>query len=131
MSQRESNERVIQRVLKAVGNRDVAVLQACLHPDIVWHQMGSGGLAGDYEGVGAVMTYLAGMFETSGDSLALDVHDVVAGERHVAVLVRLTAQRGGSSYDDRSVFVMAVADDKITEGWVYNADQVRSAEFWS
>jgi ketosteroid isomerase-like protein len=132
MGRRDENERVVRRILEAIDQRDVAVLQSSLDPDAVWHDLGSGNpLGGDYVGAGAVMTFMAGTFEMTGDTLRMDVHDVTSSDRHVVALIRLTGSRAGKTLDDNTLFVAAVKDGRVTEVWSYAADQAATNEFWA
>ena len=131
MGDRRENERVVRRTLDAVNGRDVAELQACFHADVSWFETGRDNpLGGPYRGIGEVLTFLAARFEQSADTLAIDVHDVVAGDEHVVALVRLTGARGDRRLDDRSVFVVHVDDGLVREIWSYAEDQTGIDGFW-
>lgn len=131
MGDRRENEAVVRRTLDAVNNRDVAALQECFHPDVIWRETGRDNpLGGPFHGIGAVLTFLAARFEASADSLAIDVHDVVSSDEHVVALVHLTGTRGTKALDDRSVFVVHLVDGQVGEVWSYAEDQTSIDGFW-
>jgi len=81
-----------------------------------------GPLGSEHQGVGPVLTFLAGNFERSRDSLRVELHDIVASDEHGIAMVRLTASLPGRSLDDRTVFVAHFRDDKISEVFAYAED---------
>jgi ketosteroid isomerase-like protein len=88
-------------------------------------------LGSEHVGVGPVLTFLAGNFERSRDSLHVELHDVLASGEHGIVLVRLTASLPGRSLDDRTVFVAHFLDGRISEVYAYAEDPPNMNVFWS
>jgi len=129
---RQANLEMLKRAFTALDHRDVGALQDCFHPEVVWHDLGMDNpLGSEHVGVGPVLTFLAGNFERSRDSLRVELHDVVASDQHGVVMVRLTASLPGRSLDDRTVFVAHFRDDKISEVYAYAEDPSKMNEFWS
>ncbi|MCJ7832680.1 MAG: nuclear transport factor 2 family protein [Actinobacteria bacterium] len=132
MGDRESNLAVLRRAFVALDHRDVNALQDCFHADVVWHDLGMDNpLGSEHVGVGPVLTFLAGNFEKSRDSLQVELHDVVASDDHGVVLVRLTASLPDRSLDDRTVFVAHFRDGRISEVYAYAEDPPKVNAFWS
>ena len=51
------------------------------------------------------------------------IHDVVANDDHVVVLIEATLAKGVATTHERQVQVMHVRDGKMTEFWAMNEDQ--------
>jgi ketosteroid isomerase-like protein len=99
--------------------------------DIRYHVPGRSPLAGDYEGQEQVMQLFARLFELSGGTLSLELHDVLANEQHVVILYTIRAERDGKQLTDNQVLTSHIRDDKTVEAWVQSTDQYAGDEFWS
>jgi uncharacterized protein len=53
-------------------------LRELFHPDIVWHAPGRSRLAGDHQGVDAVLGFFGRTMELTGGAFRVEVHDVLA-----------------------------------------------------
>jgi uncharacterized protein len=126
-----ANEDLIRSGYEAFGAGDFDAVLALLADDIVWHAGGSGQLAGDYHGRQEVMGLFGRLFELTGGTFRLEVHDVLANDTHGVVLVTTSAERGGQTLASRRVDIWHVADGKATEFWTYSEDQAQLDEFYS
>src|SRR5664280_1549542 len=88
-------------------------------------------LAGDYEGVDAVLGFFGKLIELSGGTFQVQLHDVMANDMHVASLHTNRAERNGRRLDLRVVLISHVRDGKSVEVWNFFEDQYAAAEFWS
>lgn len=132
MGDRRENEALVRRALDAVNDRDVTALQACFHPDVLWRETGRNNpLGGPFDGLGAVLTFFASLFEASADTLTLEVHDIMASTTHAAAMVRITGTRGERELDDQTVFIVHFRDGLVREVWSYSEDQASADEFWA
>jgi ketosteroid isomerase-like protein len=80
------NEDLIRRGYAAFSRGDMDTLRELFHPDIVWHAPGRSQLAGDHQGVEAVLGYFGRTMELTGGNFRADVHDVVANDEHAVSL---------------------------------------------
>lgn len=99
--------------------------------DIRYHVSGRHQLAGTYEGVDQVHEFFGRLFELTGGTVRLEVHDVVANDEHGVGLVTIRAERAGKRYEDNTVQVIHLRDGKTTESWLYPADPYALDEFLS
>lgn len=101
--------------------------------DIVWHVSGNSPIAGDYKGVDEVFGFFGKIFELSGGSFSLEVHDLLANDEHAIALAHATGSRdGGKTLDENVVHVYHVNDEgKVTEFWGFSNDSAVTDEFWS
>ena len=116
------NEDLIRRGYDAFSRGDMDTLRELFHPDIVWHAPGRNQLAGDYQGIDAVLGYFGRIMELSDGNFRAEVHDVIANDEHGVGLHVAHAERAGSTLQDNTVLVFQVSDGKVTEVWQYWAD---------
>jgi ketosteroid isomerase-like protein len=124
------NEELVRRGYEAFLGGDLAALNDMFADDIVWHVPGHHQLAGDYRGKDEVFGNFAKVFELTGGTFQLEIHDVLANDDHVVVLARATGKIGDRTLDDKGVQLFHVKDGKATEQWLYAGDQQAADEFW-
>jgi ketosteroid isomerase-like protein len=123
------NEELVRRGYDAFSRGDTQTLREVFHPDVVWHAPGRSQLAGDYQGVDAVLGYFGRTMEVTGGTFTVEVHDIVAGDEHVAGFHVARGEHGGKTLADRSVLVFHVRDGRATEVWQYWGDPYAADEF--
>jgi ketosteroid isomerase-like protein len=119
------NEEVVRRAYAAINRGDIDGFVTEFAENAVWH--GSGRTIEGREGIGALVAQLV---DASGGSLRIDLHDVLANDKHAVVLQTTTAEREGRRLEDNVVYVFHVADGKIMEAW-FNGDPRVQDEFWA
>jgi ketosteroid isomerase-like protein len=124
------NEDLVRKGYAAFLGGDTATLSDLFADDIVWHSPGRNQLAGDFRGKEAVLGNFQRTFELTGGNINLEIHDVVANDDHVVVLVHTSAQKDGRKLEDDGIQLFHVTDGKVTEQWLYPGDPYASDEFW-
>jgi uncharacterized protein len=100
------NEDVVREGFAAFGRGDIdALRKQFLADDVCWHVVGRNPLAGDYEGPEQVMQLFARLFELSGGTLSLELHDVLANDEHAVALYTARGERAGKQLNDNEVLV--------------------------
>jgi ketosteroid isomerase-like protein len=102
-----------------------------LAEDTRWHFPGQNPLSGDYEGVAEVLGVFGKVFELSGGTFQSELHDVLANDEHIVMLVTDRAERLGRKLDDNVAQVFHVRDGKVTDVWIHHTDQSSVDAFWS
>ena len=125
------NEELLRKGYDAFSKGDMETIRELFDPNIVWHAPGRSPMAGDYRGVDEVLQQFGKVFEMTGGTFNLEIHDVLANDEHVTVLVRARGERNGKTLDDTSVQVWHVKDGKAAEQWLHSGDQYAADEFWS
>jgi ketosteroid isomerase-like protein len=125
------NEDLIRQGNDAFSRGDMDTLRALFHPDIVWHAPGRSQLAGDHQGVDAVLGYFGQTMELTDGSFRVEVHDVVANDVHAVGLNSVHAERAGRTLEDNNTLVFHISDGKVTEVWQYWSDQYAADEVFS
>lgn len=125
------NEDLMRAGYEAFGRGDLDAVRETFAEDILWHAPGRSPMAGDYEGIDAVFEQFGKIFEMTNGTFNLEIHDVLANDEHVVVLLTARAEREGKQLDDKSVQIWHVKDGKATEQWLHSGDQYANDEFWS
>ena len=99
--------------------------------DIRYHVPGRSPVAGDYEGVAQVLGFFGQLFELSGGTLRVELHDVMATDEHAAALLKIRAERAGKQLEDNTVLTFHIRDGKVAEVWSQQTDLYAVDEFWS
>jgi hypothetical protein len=128
----KENETRAREAYAAFAAGDLDKVKDFLHPDIVWHMDGNSPIAGDYEGIDAVLGFFATLFTETDGTFTNSAEHVVASEDTVVVLGHLHAERKGKTLDVRQAGVYrSDPDGKITEATFYGNDTSRLDAFWS
>jgi ketosteroid isomerase-like protein len=127
----ESNAAIIRKAYEDFERGDIPAVFGALDPDITWHVPGHGPLSGDFTGHDQVGGFFRRTMELSGGAFSIDVHNVLADDDLVVVLVTVNAQRNGVSASFPEVHVWRMKDGKATEFREYQGDEQREDRFWS
>ncbi len=126
------NEDLARQANAAFARGDLAALRTQFFAEnIRWHIPGRGPLAGDYEGVTQVIELFGRIFELSGGTARIELHDVLANDNHTVSLATIRAERTGKQYQDNLVQVIHVQNGKAVEVWTHPADPYAAEAFWS
>ncbi len=123
---------VLRNGFDAFGRGDIDYLrQNVFTENTVWHVAGRGPLAGDYRGQ-EVFEWFGKLFELSGGTVKVDLHDVTTSDQHAVALTSVSAERGGKRLDNvKGSQVHHFEGGKISESWLSNEDPYTFDEFWS
>ena len=126
------NEDLVREGFAAFGRGDIEALRdRYFADDIRWHIPGRSPIAGDYHGVAQVLELFGRLFELSGGTLRIELHDVLANDEHAVALYTTHAEREGRRLEDKTVGTFHIRDGKITEVWTQVTDMYAIDEFWS
>jgi len=99
--------------------------------DVCWHTPGRGLISGDYEGTEQVLQYFTRIFELTGGTFSLELHDVLANDEHAVALFTVRGERAGRQLTDNEVLTYHFRDGKISEVWSHTTDLYAADEFFS
>ena len=128
----EQNAEVLRKGFEAFTKGDMDTLRnETFTKDTVWHVAGTGPLAGDYRG-DEVFGWFGKLFELSGGTFKVDVHDIAASDQHVVGITTVSAERGGKRLENsKGVEIHHFEGGKISESWLMNENQAEFDEFWA
>ncbi|RCG25376.1 nuclear transport factor 2 family protein [Sphaerisporangium album] len=116
---------------EAITKGDLDQVRDLLADDVVFHVPGQGKPAGEYRGKADVVGYLTRLIDITGSSMRYEPDMFLTAEDRVAVMLRITGERGGKAPDERGVHVFRVVDGKIAERWSFPQDSYVIDEFFS
>jgi uncharacterized protein len=116
---------MLRESAKAMERGDMEAAMQNLADDVVWHEIGRDE---PIRGKQALMERYQGM--SSGGSITIDTHDIVANDEHAVALVTATATMGDRTLTYRTAEIYHVRDGKITERWAFSDDTERINSFF-
>jgi len=125
------NEELVRKAYEAFSKGDMGTLRGLFAEDVVYHTGGRSPIAGDFRGIDETLQSFAKIFELSGGTFKVEIHDVLANDEHAVVLAFASGKRDGKSLDQRYAHVLHLKDRKFTESWIHNEDQYAADDFWS
>jgi ketosteroid isomerase-like protein len=125
------NEERVRSAFDAYARKDIAGAQDLLADDVTWHFAGRHPFSGDYTGKETVQDVWARRRKLTGGTLSYDVHDVLANDEHVVVLLLNKAERDGRTLEWRSVSVYHMKGGKMTEPQDQNSSTACWSSLWS
>ena len=127
----ESNGTIIRKAYEDFARGNIPAVFAVLDASITWHVPGYSPLSGDYVGHEQIGRFFQRTMELSAGTFSIDLHDVLAKDDLVVVLVTVKAQRNGVSVSFPEVHVWRMKDQKAIEFREYQGDEQREDQFWS
>jgi uncharacterized protein len=126
------NEELTREAIAAFQRGDLDALQnTYFADDIRYHVSGRSPVSGTYEGAAQVIGLFVRLFELTGGTLTIDLHDAVGNDEHAVALLTVRAEREGKRLDDNQVLITHMRDGKATETWIQASDQYAADEFWA
>jgi uncharacterized protein len=116
------NVELMRRGYEAFAKGDLQTVGEILSDDIVWHAPGDNPLAGDYQGKDQVFGSFAKLTELTQGTFHQEIHDLLANDEHVVVLVDQDWQKP-KPFRGRSIHTWHVKGGKAAEFWLFNEDQ--------
>ena len=114
---------IVEQYARAWAAGDGAAAIGFYADDIILHYFGRSPLAGDHVGKPAALAVLARVSAATKRGLPV-IHDVLGGAEHGAILARESwTSEGGTPVTIGRVLLFHVRDGKLTECWIYDADQ--------
>jgi len=107
------------------------IIRELLAEDAVWHLPGTHPLSGEHRGREAILAAFHRFEELSRGTIQIELHDILANDRHAVALLRATATRKAKEYALLEIDVFHIGDGKVTECWSFSQDQRLTDEFWS
>jgi ketosteroid isomerase-like protein len=120
--QSESIAAVLGAYANAWQSGDLVAIMAAFHDDFVLHYFGDNALAGRHVGKAAALGVLGDFSRRTHRKLIGEV-SVLAGKDRGALIARERLGAEGAAIEVERVLVYRVADGKLAECWVYDADQ--------
>ena len=125
----EAIRSLIERYADAWQRRDAAAF-ALYHPQFTIHWFGHNPLSGTHVGAEQVQRALAELARRTNRSL-VKIVATLAGPERGAIIARESFGTGDARIEVDRVLVFTVADDRLRECWVYDADPTLLDRFFA
>jgi uncharacterized protein len=126
-----ANAKTLETLYKDFANRDWdAVLSACAD-QVTFQVSGKSKLAGKYTKADFVSGFAEKLMELSGGTLKLEVHDILASDRHGVVLLSESLTRNGEKVEYRAAHVWRMEGGKPVAWYEYPRDLYQFDKLWS
>jgi ketosteroid isomerase-like protein len=122
---------IVRRAYADFETGDVDLLRVVMADEVIWHEPGRSGLAGDYKGPEEVLGFLGLLKVRSSGTFKVEILDVLSEPERVVVLQRETAVRSGRALEVIAAVDFEIHHQKITEVTVYQFDTYQFDEFWA
>ncbi len=120
----------VQQAFYAGG--DEAPVRALLTDDVHWHVPGRNAIAGDYQGIDAVLAYFHRRRDLVDRTFRMHPDDVLVGDGdRVAALTDGTAVVGGVQRRWSTVGLYQVRDGRVAGCWLLPLDPATFDDIWA
>jgi ketosteroid isomerase-like protein len=116
---------------RAYAGGELEPLRELLAEDVTWHVPGRSLIAGEHQGVDAVLAYFDTRRRLTDETFRVTVHGMSQIGDRVVQLAGGRAVRGGRELEWETVGVFRVADSRIAECWLVPFDLNAFDQIWS
>ena len=126
------NEDLVRQAYKAFGEGDMDTLGSLFASDAVHVATGNSPVAGEYQGVDAILAYYGKLFERSDGTFTAELESVrVEGDDTVVATHRDKGRRGDKTLDQDETLTFTISGGKFTRLVENHSDQAAYDAFWS
>lgn len=122
---------LLQKMYSNYSNGNLKEFLADCSDEITFQVLGKSKLAGKYTKDTFLSDFFPRLAELSGGTFKTEVHDILASDRHGAVLVSHHLERGGKSLQIRSVNIWRFENAKPVAWYEYPRDLYQFDELLS
>jgi uncharacterized protein len=127
----EQNVDVVNRLISAYAEADIAAIDQLLTDDVVFHVPGRHPLSGTYVGKAEVFGYMGQIAALSESAKGgFEVHSVTGDDEHAVSLMTGTIEHDGVRFVRPTVHVFHVNGARVTEFWEASLAQHAEDQFW-
>ncbi len=125
------NATLIRRLYEIGSDGGTDWAAEAMADDIVWQVPGRGANAGAHRGKEAVLAFFNRVIPGL-EAFKIEVHDVLATDRHVVALVRYDHRRGGRAFSQLGAEIFHINEaGKITAFWALIDDTSAFDDFFA
>lgn len=127
----ETNRATIRSIYDAFATGDYPRALALCDPKVTFQIAGKSKLAGKYDATNFVSGLVSKWSELSGGQYKLEVHDILASDRHAVALASVKFTRQGQTLEYRSAQVWRIENGKPVAWYEYLRDGYQFDTIWS
>ena len=125
------NAVLLEKLYADFAKGDLAAMLAACADTITFQVPGKSPLAGKYTKANFASEFAMKLHELSGGTLKLEVHDILANDRHAAVMASDSLTRNGKTVEYRTVHVWRFENGKPVAWYEYPRDLYQYDAIWS
>ena len=117
-----ANATLLEKIYSDFSKNDMAAVLAACADEMTFQIAGKSKLAGKFTKDTFATKFMAPMMELTGNTLKLEVHDILASDRHAVVLASHMLVRNGEKVQLRTVHVWRLENGKPVAWYEYPRD---------
>ena len=125
------NAHLLEKLYSDFSKGDLAAVLSACSEKVTFQVPGKGKLSGKYDKSTFESGFVMPMMELSGGTLKIEVHDILASDRHGVVLASDTLTRGGKQLEYRTVHVWRFEEGKPVAWYEYPRDLYQYDAIWT
>ncbi len=125
------NAAVLEKIYADFARGDIPSILAACDDKMTFQVAGKSKLAGKYTKENFASGFVAKLHELSGGSLKVEVHDILASDRHGVVLASDHVTKKGETIQMRTVHVWRIENGKPVAWYEYPRDMYQYDQVWS
>jgi uncharacterized protein len=122
--------KVVKRYADAWIANDLKAIVDSYHDEVIFHYFGRSPLAGTHVGKPACLAILKTVREKTNRTL-ISIRDILVGERFGLIIAVERFEKQGASVQIERMLRYQVREGKLSECWIYDADQRLVDEYWA
>ena len=127
----ETNRTTVRSIYDAFAAGDYSRALGLCDPKVTFQIAGKSPLAGKYDATNFVSGLVTKWKELSGGQYKLEVHDVMASDRHAVALTSVKFEKHGATVEYRSAQVWRIENGKPVALYEYLRDTYQFDAIWS
>ena len=125
------NAKILEKIYADFARGDIASFLAVCDEKMTFQVAGKSRLAGKYTKADFASGFVSKLMELSGGSLKVEVHDILASDRHGVVLASDHLVRSGGPVQLRTAHVWRFENGKPVAWYEYPRDLYHYDQIWS
>ena len=126
----QANQQMLQKLYDDFSRGEIPAVLAACDDKITFQIPGKSPLAGKYTKADFGGSFVGKMAELSGHTLKVEVHDILASDRHGTVLASSHFTRNGKAHQLRTVHVWRIENGKPVAFYEYPRDLYQFDQAW-
>ena len=125
------NAQLLYRLYEDFAKGDLTAVLAACGDGMTFQVAGKSKLAGKFTKENFVPGFVTPLVELSGGTIKIEVHDILASDRHGVVLASDLLTRGGKQIQLRTAHIWRFENGKPVAWYEYPRDLYQYDEIWS
>ena len=121
---------LLEKIYSELVRQNTAGLQSLLPTNMTFNVAGKSSLAGKYTHETFLTEYCAKLKSGAGGNLKMEIHDILASDRHATVLLTYTVEQSGAPSQIRAVHVWRIENQQPIAGYEYPRDMYQYDSIW-